>query len=106
VAGALAAEEQPLSASIAAFDATLRAAPASLSAVDSALRRSRASASAATGPGRGAAALTRTDALLDQIAGSVQPGELPAVLRSLKPVVRDLPRSRRDCRRCSTGPRR
>jgi len=58
-------------------------------AVAHALRRG-----AATGPGRGAAALTRTDALLDQIAGSVQPGELPAVLRSLKPVVRDLPQLR------------
>ncbi|MCW3066791.1 MAG: Long-chain-fatty-acid--CoA ligase, partial [Solirubrobacterales bacterium] len=92
VVGALAAQDRALSDSIAGFDATLRVAPPTLRAIDAALP-SLTRFGNALRPALHAAPATlhATNRLLDQIAGIVRPGELPAVLTGLAPVLRDLP---------------
>jgi phospholipid/cholesterol/gamma-HCH transport system substrate-binding protein len=92
VSGALADENRSLSASIAGFDDVVRAAPPTLTAIDAALPKLTRFANELRPALRSApATLGATNRLLDQIGGIVGPAELPALLRGLSPVARDLP---------------
>ncbi len=90
--GALASRDQALAASISGFDAVLRAAPVPLRQIDGALPTLTRFANTLR-PALHAAphALGLANGLLDQIAATVRPHELPALLLGLTPVLRDLP---------------
>lgn len=90
--GALAAEDQPLAASISDLDGLLQVAPPSLRKLDAALPPLTTFANSLR-PAMKAAPTTLTDTnrLLDQIRDIVQPGELPSLLGKLAPVTSQLP---------------
>lgn len=90
--GALASQDQALADSVSGFDAVLRAAPAPLREIDGALPTLTRFASTLepalhTAP----RSLGLANGLLDQIAATVRPPELPSLLDRLAPVLRTLP---------------
>jgi phospholipid/cholesterol/gamma-HCH transport system substrate-binding protein len=85
---ALASENTALASSISGFDAVLKAAPTPLRQLDAALPTLTTFASELRPALHAApAALTHANALLDQVAAIVAPGELPTLLSHLSPTL-------------------
>jgi phospholipid/cholesterol/gamma-HCH transport system substrate-binding protein len=92
VMGALATENRPLAESISGFDRLLQIAPPSLTEIDAALPPLTRFANALRPALQAApATLQKTNLLLDQVGGLVQPAELPRLVSELVPVTANLP---------------
>lgn len=91
VVGALATEDQPLAASISGIDQVLTIAPRPLHQIDAALPTlTRFSGTLRPALRAAPVTLRDTNRLLDQIGSTVRPAALPALLRDLSPVLRQL----------------
>ncbi len=96
VMGALAAEDQPLAATVARLDDVLRVAPPSLTALDGALPTLTSFSKALDPALRAAPApLRQTDQFMAQVQSLVGPRELPVLLHELAPVTTTLPQLER-----------
>jgi ABC-type transporter Mla subunit MlaD len=92
VFAALAVEDRALAASISGFDSVLAAAPTPLRQIDAALPPLTSFANELRPALHAApATLADTNQLLDQVALAVRPGELPALVTDLAPVLARLP---------------